>query len=203
MSIAELRQVAPTFNGRRSEIRYWVERKWAEASQRIHFQSHYAFIAQPHAPVSVMNKILYQFGQYILVGGTAFIVDFSTLYLLTEKLGFHYLVSATLGFLLGLAANYALCIAWVFDVRVLRRNWVQEFTVFGLIGIAGLGLNTLILSFLTEVARVHYLASKLVAAAVILLFNFSLRRWALFSEKPSSNIIETQLPPSSSQEIHS
>lgn len=149
-----------------------------------------------------MKKILYQFGQYLLVGGTAFIVDFSTLYLLTEKLGVHYLASATLGFLLGLATNYALCIAWVFDVRVLKGNRIQEFTIFGLIGIAGLGLNTLILWFLTEVVKVHYLASKLVAAALILFFNFSLRRWALFSEKPSGHITETQRPASSSQEIH-
>ena len=127
-----------------------------------------------------MQKIYYQFLQYILVGGTAFVVDFATLYVLTEQAGFRYLISASAGFLLGLATNYLLCVTWIFDAHALK-NRLHEFIIFGLIGIVGLGLNDLSIIILTETAKFHYLVSKLLAAVLILIFNFSLRRWFLFS----------------------
>lgn len=117
---------------------------------------------------------------YIGVGGLAFVVDFATLYGLTEFVGLYYLISATLAFLAGLAANYLLCVLWVFDFRRME-NRVHEFLVFGAIGIAGLLLNNLLIYALTELGGLHYLMSKLFAAAVILLFNFALRRWMLFT----------------------
>jgi putative flippase GtrA len=128
-----------------------------------------------------MKKALFQFSRYVLVGGAAFVVDFVSLYLLTDWVGLHYLVSATLAFLLGLATNYLLCTAWVFDVRRLG-NRVQEFTIFALVGVAGLALNNLVLFALTSGAGIHYLASKLAAAALVLFFNFFLRRNLLFTK---------------------
>lgn len=138
---------------------------------------------QTHQPDNAdAKKALHQFVQYALVGGTAFAVDFSTLYLLTEQAGFHYLVSATIAFLLGLVINYLLCIAWVFDVRIMS-NRLHEFSVFGLIGIAGLLLNNALLYALTDGLGLHYLMSKVIAAGIILTFNFSLRRRMLFSAR--------------------
>ena len=128
------------------------------------------------------QKALRQFAQYVLVGGAAFAVDISVLYLLTEEAGLHYLISATIAFLLGLVTNYLLCIAWVFDIRIMS-NRLYEFTLFGLIGIAGLLLNNVLLYTLTDGLGLHYLVSKFVAAGVILIFNFSLRRRMLFSAR--------------------
>lgn len=123
-----------------------------------------------------------QFMRYLLVGGLSFVVDFATLFALTHFLGLHYLVSATIGFLLGLATNYALCIAWIFDYRALQ-NRLHEFIVFSGIGLAGLLLNNLIMYLLTDLAGLHYLGSKLVAAAMVLIFNFGMRRQMLFVER--------------------
>lgn len=130
--------------------------------------------------------LIRQFSRYVVVGGLAFIVDFSVLYLLTEKAGLHYLVSATVGFLAGLVTNYLLCVAWIFDFRALS-NKAHEFLVFGIIGIAGLLLNNLLLYLFTEFVAFHYLISKSLAAILILLFNFSLRRSLLFSDRGRSH----------------
>lgn len=127
-----------------------------------------------------MHRIARQFLQYVVVGGLAFTADFLTLFALTRYAGFHYLVSATLGFLIGLAINYLLCVLWIFDYRSMS-NKVHEFVVFTAIGIAGLALNNGIIYALTEGAGVFYLQSKIVAAALILLFNFGLRRALLFT----------------------
>lgn len=133
------------------------------------------------APRRDLFKLLRQFAQYVMVGGLAFLVDFAALYGLTEWAGLHYLVSATGGFLLGLAVNYLLCIAWIFDHRSLA-NGFHEFTIFGLIGVAGLVFNNILMYSLTEGLGFHYLLSKVLAAACVLVFNFSLRRHLLFSD---------------------
>jgi putative flippase GtrA len=125
--------------------------------------------------------LLCQFAQYTLVGGLAFLFDFGALFLLTERVGLHYLVSASIAFLIGLATNYLLCIVWIFDYRALK-NQAHEFAIFSLIGLAGLLLNSLLMLLLTELAGLHYLASRAQAAVLILLFNFSLKRFLLFSE---------------------
>ncbi|QKS30892.1 MAG: GtrA family protein [Candidatus Accumulibacter similis] len=127
-------------------------------------------------------NVMHQFVRYGMVGGLAFVVDFASLWVLTEGVGLHYLVSASLAFLLGLITNYVLCIAWIFAFRALRSR-AQEFTIFGLIGVAGLLLSNFLLLLFTELAGFHYLVSKGAAAAIILVFNFSLRRVLLFSER--------------------
>lgn len=131
-----------------------------------------------------------QFIRYVGVGGLSFVVDFAALYVLTEHLGWHYLVSATVAFLAGLMTNYLLCLAWVFDFRRMA-NPLHEFLVFGAIGLAGLAMNNLLLWLLTDFAGLYYLFSKLFAAAFILFFNFFLRRWMLFSPAARQPVQET------------
>lgn len=134
-----------------------------------------------------MNRqgILLQFSKYLVVGGAAFVIDFLTLYSLTEWFGIYYIASASIGFLAGLIFNYGLCLAWIFDHRAIR-NQTHEFLIFSTIGIAGLILNNAIIYALTEWAGFYYLASKLLAAVLILAFNFVLRRQILFTKREIS-----------------
>ncbi len=131
------------------------------------------------------SLLTWQFIRYLGVGGLSFAADFACLYFLTEHVGIHYLLSASLAFCVGLTINYLLCLAWVFDFRRMPNPW-HEFLVFSAIGLIALLLNNLLLWLLTEYAGIHYLLSKIVATAVILFFNFSLRRWLLFSP-PADN----------------
>lgn len=125
------------------------------------------------------DKTLIQFFRYICVGGVAFLLDFGTLYYFTEYLGIHYLLSAALAFLLGLAANYLLSITWVFNNHTLD-NKVSEFGVFALIGIIGLGLNEVIIWFFTANVHFYYMFSKIISAVIVLFWNFFARKYLLF-----------------------
>lgn len=127
------------------------------------------------APSSVVQQLF----KYVVVGGLAFIVDYTTLFIITQFIGLHYLLAATIGFLLGLVINYLLCIGWIFDQRTIE-NTKLEFTVFTLIGFAGLGLNNGIMFVAADWGGIHYLLAKLLAAAFVLIFNFLLRRHFLF-----------------------
>jgi putative flippase GtrA len=129
-------------------------------------------------------KIARQFRRYLLVGGLAFVVDYLTLYLLAAHAGLHYQLAAAIAFLCGLLVNYALCVSWIFDHRSYTSKR-REFIVFSMIGLAGLLLNGLLIFLMTELIGLYYMYSKLVAAGLILIFNFALRRGILFSEKAS------------------
>ncbi|WP_455628226.1 GtrA family protein, partial [Parabacteroides chinchillae] len=84
----------------------------------------------------VFNKpdnILIQLFRYTLVGGTAFIVDIGLLYLLTEYLYIHYIISASLSFIAGLLVNYIISTHWVFDKESsIVTNKSLEFLFFSL-----------------------------------------------------------------------
>ncbi|HWQ02854.1 MAG TPA: GtrA family protein [Candidatus Nitrosotenuis sp.] len=120
-----------------------------------------------------------QFLRYGVVGGVAFAADFGSLYALTEWAGVHYLNSAAIAFLIGLATNYTLSVLWVFPRGNLQSKWI-EFGVFALIGAIGLAMNQLFIWFFTEKVAFHYLVSKLISTALVFLWNFFARKFILF-----------------------
>lgn len=129
---------------------------------------------------SPVRRAIAQFFRYMVVGGIAFIVDFGVFYLLLSVAGLHYLVAATLAYLAGLFANYQLAIAWVFDNRRISHRG-YEFVAFALIGLIGLGLTVVLIDFLSIFFHGNYLQSKLLAALLILVFNFGARKLLLFT----------------------
>lgn len=117
--------------------------------------------------------------RYAIVGGVSFAVDYGFLYVLTECYGFHYLLSATISFIAGLAVNYLISIRWVFGKSKLSSR-AAEFAVYGIIGVVGLLLNNLLLYLFTDHLHLHYMLSKLIAAAIVLAWNFLGRKIILF-----------------------
>ncbi len=131
--------------------------------------------------VEKTDNTLIQLFRYTFVGGIAFVVDFSSLYLLTEFAGLHYLHSAAIAFILGLIINYILSILWVFKSRVINKK-LFEFIIFAIIGIVGLGLNELIIWFSTEQLKLYYLHSKLISTAIVYFWNFLARKYILYNK---------------------
>lgn len=120
-----------------------------------------------------------QLFRYLFVGGAAFIVDLTLLFILTNYLGVYYLISAAIAFILGLIINYFLSVKWVFNRRNLE-NRTFEFGIFAVIGIIGLGLNEVFIWFFTQDLQIYYLFSKILAAVIILFWNFFARKFMLF-----------------------
>lgn len=125
------------------------------------------------------DNVSIQFFRYTFVGGVSFLVDFSALFLFKQYGKVNYLIAAAIGFIFGIAVNYLLSNAWVFNQRTFKNKWF-EFFIFGLIGIVGLGLNEMTMYLLTALLGWYYLVSKIAAAVLIYLWNFSVRKFILY-----------------------
>jgi putative flippase GtrA len=126
------------------------------------------------------GSTLQQALRFTLVGFAALALDMAVTVAGKEWAGWNYMVSAGLGYLVGLSANYLLSITWVFDQRRLSA-WQLEFGLFAVIGVAGLGLTELICYVGTDGVGMDYRWSKFVAAVVVAVWNFLVRKAVLFS----------------------
>lgn len=125
------------------------------------------------------NRAAREFVRYLFAGGIAFIGDASTLFSLTQFLGVNYLISAVFGFIVGVTINYLICRNWVFRLRRLK-NTTAEMGIFTVIGVVGLGMNELILWTFQAKLGIYYMFAKGVSGVVVLGWNFSARKLALF-----------------------
>jgi putative flippase GtrA len=135
------------------------------------------------APPARSRSAFYgQVGRYLIVGGVAFIVDFSALCFLVEFAGFPPMVAAAVAFVCGLVSNYLMSIRWVFESRSVNQPLI-EFLVFVVIGLFGLGWNELFLYLGAKQFGLNYKISKLASAIVVLCWNFGVRKILLFRDR--------------------
>ncbi len=109
-----------------------------------------------------------------VVGATGVGVNMGLLYLLTEFAGFYYLFSAVFAVESSIVSNFVLNDLWTF--RDLRkegwRNWLERFSKFHAVSLAGMALNLSLLWVFTEVFGIYYLLSNLMAIAVVFAWNY-------------------------------
>lgn len=134
----------------------------------------------PFLAALLKNKDLTQLIKYGIVGGICTILDFSLLYLLTNFLKINYLEASIVSFIAGTILNYFLCTNWIFDIRVVKKQY-QEFIYYLLITGVGLVINTLIIWVFTEYAGLYFMLSKIIAVFITFWWNFCARKFFLHS----------------------
>lgn len=122
-----------------------------------------------------MKALFVQTVQYFWVALLGLVLDFGTLVLLTEVFQVNYLLSAVCGFLVGLVVNFVLSERFVFQDPKLRSGWVR-FALFGVIGLAGLGMLTGLMWLQVEVLGWDYILAKVLATVFVYMWNFIARR---------------------------
>ncbi len=123
--------------------------------------------------------MLNEFIKYFISSAVALSIDFSLLYLLTEFVKIHYLLSAVISFISGVITIYLLSIMWVFKERKIE-NRKKEFIIFTIIGVIGLAINSIGMWMFTEKLHFHYLKSKILITAFVFMWNFTARKFILF-----------------------
>lgn len=127
------------------------------------------------------TPLLQQIIKFTVVGGTIFVIDSFLLIFMTEKLGWNYLVSATCSFTIAVLINYILSVCWVFKFSTKPRGWrrLWQMILFIWLSVCGLGINNFLIWFTVEIFGYHYMIGKVIATAVIMVFNFTTRKMLL------------------------
>lgn len=127
-----------------------------------------------------MKKLITQIIKFGFVGGTAFIIDAGVLFILTDLCGIYYLVSGAISFTVSVIYNYILSVKWVFDTNKKVKK-TQELIVFIGLSVIGLGINQLIMWITVDFIHIYYMFSKIVATAIVMIYNFITRKLFLES----------------------
>ncbi|HBR71569.1 MAG TPA: GtrA family protein, partial [Candidatus Moranbacteria bacterium] len=107
------------------------------------------------------------------------VVDLVILFIFYHLLGVNYLIAAAFGFLAGVTTNYTINTLIVFESS---RKKKTEFSLFALIGIGGLLWTELILWIFVDNLGVPVMFSKLIAIALVLNWNFFMRKKFVFKK---------------------
>lgn len=127
-----------------------------------------------------------QFLRYVFVGGFAAVVNIGALYILKDIFNLYYLIANAIGFILGLITNYILSKALVFTKEKMN-NSIIEFTIYAIIGIIGLILDSLFMWIFTSKIGIYYMISKIVSTGLVFIWNFGARKISYKINKNKEN----------------
>lgn len=126
-----------------------------------------------------MKKLFIQIIKFGLVGGIAFLIDYSLLVLFTEIFHVHYFLSSILSFSVSVIFNYIASVLWVFEVDNEKKNGKTTLIVFILLSLIGLGINQVVMWFGVEQLNISYLIIKFAATFIVMIYNFITRKLIL------------------------
>ncbi len=129
-----------------------------------------------------MRKLIEQIMKFGVVGVIAFVIDFGVMVFLTEVFSIDPVISATVSFIISVIFNYAASMRYVFSHRE-GMSRTREFVIFVVLSAIGLGINDLLIWAGTDLASFDYRLVKIIATAVVMVWNFVTRKIFLEGEE--------------------
>ena len=125
------------------------------------------------------KRLFLQALRYGVAAFGGFAADYGALLLLKEWAGLHYLIAVPIAFVVGLAVNYLIG-RWIVFQRS-EKKLGQELILFVFISLVALAITEGCMFLFTDLIKVDYRVSRLIAGVVTYLFNFFMRRWVLYA----------------------
>lgn len=119
-------------------------------------------------------RVAWEFIRFSGVGVVSFGIDFG-LFSLLLALGVQHILASSVSFCISVVVNYILTRRFVFASGP-NVNVAKEFTYYVLLNFVALGLNTLVLFVCVDLSDLHPLLGKIIATAVVMVFNFVTRK---------------------------
>jgi putative flippase GtrA len=116
------------------------------------------------------GQFLLKFLKFACVGVTGVVIDFGVTYLFKEVVKIPKYWANAIGFTIAATSNWFLNRIWTFSSH--NPQIGLEYLKFLVISLIGLGINTLILWLLVSKMKQRFYFSKLIAIAVVTIWNF-------------------------------
>jgi putative flippase GtrA len=112
---------------------------------------------------------------YGVVGGIATIVEWVFFYILNSKLGVQYMLATTIAFIFSTFANW-LSGRLIMFKKSENKSLLRELFQIYATSAAGLIMNLIIMYILVSCAGVAEMLSKMLATAIVFVFNYVVRK---------------------------
>ena len=123
--------------------------------------------------------------KYILVGGSAAVVNWCVFFICTKIFFLHYIFSGVLSFILATLWNFLFAKKYIFKNS--RHSLAKETVLIYAASFIGLCIDTLTLSVCVEFLAISAMLGKIIATAAAFVFNFSIRNFVIYKEKNYEN----------------
>lgn len=117
------------------------------------------------------KNVIKEFVKFGVVGGIGTLVNIAILYLLTEKAGVYYMISAIFSFIFAMSSNFILNKLWTFKENI-KFGIGKKYLQFSLVSISALLVNLFFLYIFTEGLGIYYIISQILAIGIALIINF-------------------------------
>lgn len=127
--------------------------------------------------LSILEKhtSLTQIRNFLIVGGSVFLIDFVLLGILTEFAGMEYLLASGISFTISTIYNYFASMRFVYKGKE-GADKKREFLVFFVLAVIGLGLTQLLMWFFTEKVGFYHMISKVFEKSITMFYSFVSRK---------------------------
>lgn len=109
--------------------------------------------------------------RFLVSGGLAAIVNLSILYILTEWMGWWYLASATISFIVSILVGFLLQKLWTFN-HLQEHRTRRQFFLYSVWMLLYLGLNLGLMYLLVDGIKVYYLVSQFITSGLLAVLSF-------------------------------
>ncbi|MEI3377316.1 MAG: GtrA family protein [Coriobacteriales bacterium] len=130
-----------------------------------------------------LRELTVQFAKFGVVGVIAFFIDYGLFLLMDYVFGVNYLVASAVSFTIATIFNFVASMRYVFAGKE-GQTRTQQFVIFFVLSLVGLGLNQLILWACVDLLALLAWVGKLVATVLVMLFNFVTRKVFLEDRSP-------------------
>lgn len=125
-----------------------------------------------------MSRLIKQLLGFGVIGGLCFLIDYFLMVGLTELGNINYLLAAGISFCVSVIVNYLLSMRFIFESKE-NINKLKEFVIFVILSVIGLGLNELFMWLIVEKVELHYMLTKIIVTAIVMVYNFITRKLIL------------------------
>jgi putative flippase GtrA len=118
--------------------------------------------------------------KFVVVGSTAFVIDFSSTYLFKEKVKVNKYVANTFAFIISASYNFVLNRWWTWGVQ--DHQVVSQAFKFAGVMTTGLLITSGLIYIFSDRMKFNFYIAKLIGVSVAMVWNFTMNNFVTFGQ---------------------